>query len=98
MSLYSNISMMEWSLLTLSRTTVYFYKEVRATFGFISYESMKGFRKHAEFLRHRCGLGIIFFYFVCLWKVLSKVLILKISSKLKGPSNDQKALQIINPR
>lgn len=42
------------------------------------------------------GLGEFFFFYVCLWKVLSKVPILKIS-KLKGPSNDHKAVQITNP-
>lgn len=56
---------------------------------------MKGFRTHAKFLRHWYGLKIT--SFVCLWKVLSKVPILKTSSNVKGPSNDQKAVQITNP-
>lgn len=42
------------------------------------------------------GLDNFFFFYVCLWKVLSKVPILKISLKLKGPSNDHKAVQITN--
>lgn len=57
--LYSNTSMIGMVSFYL---TVYFYKEVWATFGFTSYESMKGFRTHAEFPRHRCGLGGIIFF------------------------------------
>lgn len=50
---------LEWSPLTL---TVYFYKEVWATFGFISYKSMKGFRTCC-FWGIGVGLGEFFFFF-----------------------------------
>lgn len=43
------------------------------------------------------GLGFFFSFLSASGRFLSKVLILKMSSKLKGPSNDQKAVQISNP-
>lgn len=48
---------------------------------------------HAKFLRCKCGLRIIFYLHL---EDFIKSSILKIS-KLKGSSNDQKAVQIINP-
>lgn len=54
--LYSNTSMIGM----VSSLTVYFYKEVWATFGFISYKSMKGFRTCC-FGGIGVGLGEFFF-------------------------------------
>lgn len=88
-----HIPTLQWwnGLLNLPNTLFYKERELHLAF---SYESMKGFRMHAKFLRCKCGLRIIFF---CLHlEDFIKSSTLKIS-KLKGSSNDQKAVQIPNP-
>lgn len=75
--LYSNTSMIGMISCYLK---IYFYKEVWATFGFISYESMKGFRTHAEFLRHSVGLGEFFSFLFASGRFYQKSLFKKYQS------------------
>lgn len=86
----SNTSMMEWSLFDSPNTSLFIEYELHLA---LFPMTMKGFRMHAKFLRCKNGLRIFF----CLpLEGFIKSSILKIS-KLKGSSNDQKAVQITNP-